>query len=384
MKRNIMECQFCGQALPDNAKFCFKCKKQIVCQKCGERLVDEADICIYCGASILTSVKSNAQNYIRYKESQTEKSFEATFSNETAGAVVETFASFLPLNKYPKAISITTDNADEASFVNVENEEQPQLAAPILGEVRSDDDSNPINTIFKRRGENEIYLHETSLKANSKSDYTGRLTILYLYYNQINGINEVKRSEVNDFIVKTGLSNDGNYRAWISKAKSLFSINNGMYCLCRAGEERAKEYLDDIFNKEKTDKWKLGNITKSSQKSTTSKSPKKGVSYSIVSGLNLKPSNKDSLKKFVALYNITNGAEYNLVFVYYLQKIIEEKNISPNHIYTCYMDLSVKFPSNIRQSLIDTKNKKGWIDTSSMTNICLTTVGENAILELKK
>ena len=48
------------------------------------------------------------------------------------------------------------------------------------------------------------------------------------------------------------------------------------------------------------------------------------------------------------------------------------------------MDLSVKFPSNIRQSLIDTKNKKGWIDTSSMTNICLTTVGENAILDLKK
>ena len=166
MKRNIMECQFCGQALPDNAKFCFKCKKQIVCQKCGERLVDEADICIYCGASILTSVKSNAQNYIRYKESQTEKSFEATFSNETAGAVVETVARFLPLNKYPKAISITTDNADEASFVNVENEEQPQLAAPILGEVRSDDDSNPINTIFKRRGENEIYLYEPHICAD--------------------------------------------------------------------------------------------------------------------------------------------------------------------------------------------------------------------------
>ena len=379
-----MECQFCGQVLPENARFCFKCKKQIVCQKCGEKLVDGASICIYCGVEITTATNSNVQNYIRYRESQTEKMFEATFSNETAGAVVETFANFMPINKKQSALSAANNNVAETSFEEIENTEHPQLVVSTPSE-NNGDVLTSINQVFRKRGNGEIYLHETNLKANSKGDYAGRLTILYLYYNQVNGISEVKRSEVGKFIVKTGLSNDGNYRAWISKAKSLFSINNGSYCLCRAGEERAKEYLDDIFNQEKTDKWKLGNITKSSPKSSPhSKSPKKVGCYSIVSGLDLNPNGKESLKKFVTQYKTSNGAEYNLVFVYYLKKIIGANNICPDHIYTCYMDLKVKFPSNIRQSLVDTKNRKGWIDTSNMSNILITTMGENAILDLKK
>ena len=129
MKRNIMECQFCGQVLPDNARFCFNCKKQIVCQKCGEKLISGADICIYCGVELIHGTKDVGQNYIRYKESQTEKSFEATFSNETAGAVVETFASFLPANKHSKAINIATNHINDASFVDIEKEERPQLSA---------------------------------------------------------------------------------------------------------------------------------------------------------------------------------------------------------------------------------------------------------------
>lgn len=93
-----MKCQFCGQELPDKAKFCFNCKKQIVCQQCGEKLIDGAEICIYCGTEINPTIITNSQNHIKYIETQTEKSFEASFSNETAGAVVETFASFLPYN----------------------------------------------------------------------------------------------------------------------------------------------------------------------------------------------------------------------------------------------------------------------------------------------
>lgn len=64
--------------------------------------------------------------------------------------------------------------------------------------------------------------------------------------------------------------------------------------------------------------------------------------------------------------------------------IIGEQNIGANHIYTCYMDLGSKFPSNMRQSLADTKSRKGWIDTSNMNDIRVSTIGENAIIDLKK
>lgn len=53
----------------------------------------------FCGNEISTLNNNNGQNYIKYSETKTSKSFEATFSNETAGAVVETFAQFLPLKK---------------------------------------------------------------------------------------------------------------------------------------------------------------------------------------------------------------------------------------------------------------------------------------------
>lgn len=380
-----MKCQFCGQELPEKAKFCFKCKKQIVCQQCGEKLVDGAEICIYCGVEISSTLKSNGQNHIKYTETQTEKSFEASFSNETAGAVVETFASFLPNNKNRSNLIGFTKNAHEVDFSEVENVMPQLLSSNSNSETIMNNETNTIDQIFRKRGENEIYLHETSLKASSKRDYAGRLTILFLYYHQLHGMSEVKKTEVNAFIEKTGLKNDGNYRKWLSESKSLYNINNGCYCLCRAGEERAKLYLSDILNNEKVDGWKLGNSTKENSKNSgTNKKSKSPTSYSFITELNLKPEGKDSLKNFVSKYKTSSGAEYNLVFVYYLQNILGEKNIGPNHIYTCYKDLNVKFPSNIRQSLIDTKSKKGWIDTSNMNDIKVSTVGENAIIDLTK
>ena len=381
-----MKCQFCGQELPDKAKFCFKCKKQIVCQRCGEKLIDEAEICVYCGAEINSAIKSNDQNHIKYTETQTQKSFEASFSNETAGTVVETFASFLPIKRSRDNLTEITNDSQETTFSKTENVAIPLLSSSNSnGESISNNEIFSIDQIFKKRGDNEIYLHETSLKANNKRDYAGRLTILYLYYNQVHGINEVRRTEVNSFIEKTGLKNDGNYRKWLNEEKSLYNINNGCYCLCRAGEERAKVYLTDIFDKEKVDGWKLGDSTKDySKNSGIYKKSQSSKGYSFITELNLSPSGKDSLKNFMSKYKVSSGAEYNLVFVYYLQKIIGEKNIGANHIYTCYMNLGSKFPSNIRQSLADTKSRKGWINTSNMNDIRVSTIGENAIIDLKK
>ena len=60
-----MKCQFCGQELPENAKFCFRCKRQIVCMNCSERLLEGASMCVFCGNEIST-LNNNGQNYIKY------------------------------------------------------------------------------------------------------------------------------------------------------------------------------------------------------------------------------------------------------------------------------------------------------------------------------
>jgi len=99
---------------------------------------------------------------------------------------------------------------------------------------------------------------------------------------------------------------------------------------------------------------------------------------SLVKDLDLLGKGKaSSLKDFVNSYSPKSGMEWNLLFVYYLQKILEISAISINHVYTCYKHVNTKSPNNIYQSLIDTARRKGYINTDSIDAITVTIVGEN-------
>ena len=87
-----------------------------------------------------------------------------------------------------------------------------------------------------------------------------------------------------------------------------------------------------------------------------------------------------SLKAFIASYLTPKSAmEWNLLFVYYLQKILEIPAVGIDQIYTCYKHLSVKSPNNLYQSLLDTAHRKGSINTDSVDSITITMVGENLV-----
>jgi hypothetical protein len=87
-----------------------------------------------------------------------------------------------------------------------------------------------------------------------------------------------------------------------------------------------------------------------------------------------------SLKEFIASYIKPNSAmEWNLLFVYYLQKIMIISPFGIDHIYTCYKYLSVKPPNNLYQSLKDTARTKGSINAETIDAITVTMVGENLV-----
>lgn len=117
------------------------------------------------------------------------------------------------------------------------------------------------------------------------------------------------------------------------------------------------------------------------KKSSSSKPKISGTStksYSLITSLNLVSNGKESLKDFYAKYQVKNNFERNIVILYYLRRVVGEENIGINHIYTCYKHLSQKVPS-IYQSLLDTKNRKGWVDTSNTDDLKVTVAGENYI-----
>jgi hypothetical protein len=153
-----------------------------------------------------------------------------------------------------------------------------------------------------------------------------------------------------------------------------------------SGDEK---FVIDIFNEykhlfEQNIENEVPYETKKAQNKHSKVSAKKikGVkritnSYSIITNLNLKPKDKEHLKDFYGKYDSKNGYQRNLIFVYYLTKILKLNNITVNHVYSCYKDVAVKFPDNLYQNLIDTKNDKGWILTKNMDNLTVTTTGEN-------
>jgi hypothetical protein len=106
---------------------------------------------------------------------------------------------------------------------------------------------------------------------------------------------------------------------------------------------------------------------------SSSKSPRK-ENYSLIKEIQL-----GELKAFYDSKSPKTGFEKNVVFVYYLQKILKLQNISPDHIYTCYKLMSVPLPKAIRQSLVDTYHSKTWIDSSNMNDLVVLTVGENVV-----
>src|SRR3989338_1968680 len=107
---------------------------------------------------------------------------------------------------------------------------------------------------------------------------------------------------------------------------------------------------------------------------------KRKESYQIVKDLELsEKSGKEALKSFYTEKSPSSAMQRNTVFVYYLEKVAKVSGVGVNHIYTCYKDVNEKVPGALRQSLLDTSFKKGWINTKSMENITITTHGENLV-----
>ena len=100
---------------------------------------------------------------------------------------------------------------------------------------------------------------------------------------------------------------------------------------------------------------------------------------SIVKDLDLSGGKKGQrLKDFYNMYDAKTNYDRNLIFVYYLEHKLGTQDIGVNHIFTCYRDISgLKVPRALHQSLLDTSNRRGWLDTSDTENLKVTIHGVN-------
>jgi hypothetical protein len=154
----------------------------------------------------------------------------------------------------------------------------------------------------------------------------------------------------------------------VGKAMIMNSNDKGRYKLTRKGIQFVEEFIPS--QKKKTSKTKASSKTSSSGSKET---------YQMNKELNLSPNDRDTFQHFYDIKQPNTAIEKNIVSVYYLEKILEKKDISIDDIYTCYKHVNARIPKALRQSLVDTSSSKyGYINTAN-NYYTVSTVGENFV-----
>lgn len=370
-----MKCQFCSQELPNKAYFCFNCKSQIKCKKCDELLIPGANMCINCGSNT-TLPKQENKNYIEFQEDEKSRKFSASFSDETAAHIANTFVQFLPSKpRVHDAIVLPSHTEENIDATTVLESSGKILTSPTPSNIVTH--SNDVDKIFTVKGE-KVVLKEKRLKAKSSLDYEKRLTMLFLLYSQINGKQEVDRAELNTILNADKLNSSG-FRAWLPKASNLITNDSQSKALSLTpeGEEKAQVYLSEVLDDNIENEWRLGQNSKSTQalpnvKSIKHKQPR------LVSNLCLNPDGKESLTEFMAKYNYgKSNPRIILLFAYYLIKISGENEVTQDHIFTCYRFTNTPLPNNLYQTIADSMRRQKWLENQS--NIRITNIGYNEV-----
>lgn len=367
-----MKCQFCGQDLPEGAKFCYKCKKQIACLICGAKIESEATICVFCGNTV-GAVKGNpGPNTIRYTETESGRSFEAVFSDGTASNVAAVFSRFIPeLNANTRTVYVGETKEMQARQAIEYHDE-----AKVVPQNRLKD----IDKLFSVK-DDSIQLVEKRLKGVSKIDQQGRACLLFLLYYHEHGMDAATREQINAFLSAEGLY-DNHVTQWLSQHSSFFVVRDNTFTLSRGGLQIAEQYLSEALDDSIDQKWNHGTaVTPSGRgknKSVIGLSSNKSSDPIFLDDLDLFPKNQESLADFLNKYKHRKSSlKLNLLFVYYLKQIRNINKVDQNHLFTCYRAMKFTLPKNLYHSISDTISKNHWL--KEISDLKITSVGFNEV-----
>ena len=123
--------------------------------------------------------------------------------------------------------------------------------------------------------------------------------------------------------------------------------------------------------------------TKNSKRGRKSSGKKKSSGkpdFTVLTDLNLRPSGKTSLIDWIGTFVVKSNPERILAITYYCKEVLGLEFVTANHIYTGFKELKAKIPPSLYQVIVNTKNRKTWIQYDNMLeDIQLTIQGSNHI-----
>lgn len=262
-----MECLYCNTQLPDKGYFCPNCSKQFKCKGCNALLLKDANACVFCGEEIGTKSIDPNMNTIEFSETKNSRNFKANFTDTVGQSISDSFGFILSnriTTKKPNVLPVSNSLFTKQEITELEDAEvlDGTVEVPELAQLKK---------IFKTDGD-KTTLSETRLKASSKRDYGIRLTLIFLYYKHLVGVDNVPRKELTAILQNASVE-DGNLRKWIVN-NPYIGIANDFVELKAPGIDSAKKYLTEIKNTEMKDGWQIGTQSKAGRKPKDKKEKK--------------------------------------------------------------------------------------------------------------
>ncbi|MCE7067422.1 zinc ribbon domain-containing protein [Dyadobacter sp. CY326] len=387
-------CYNCFKPLPERGYFCGKCLTQVRCKSCNSLLEEDNAGCLYCGTPremrVETEAGSNRNiNTFRLYETATDRTIEATFSDDVAkdlagtlrdaaaaGRIKAIGSNIPPSNSFDSTASEQTDEFAEAEVVDNRDE---------VAKIEAIDKSAPTT---KTVSEEEY----PTLRAVSMKNLPGTETewiVVYAFYSSNYGNEEFSRQNIIERYSESNRKNKDRMKglsAYITNAVKGGYINplENSFSILDKGIQKAKEIIARTTGS--SPKPRPSSKPKKENKGTESenevvnnkKAHKASRLSKRLSNINFEPEGKVSLKDFFASYTPANDSERNLLFVYYLQGVLEVKEITFDHVYSCYDILGLRISENLPQTIRNTASKTGWIETNNSI-LAVTVKGSNQI-----
>jgi hypothetical protein len=204
---------------------------------------------------------------------------------------------------------------------------------------------------------------------------------VYSFYASKYGQAPFKDSDIKELYESSKRRNDSRMRNFSGNFGKVVSngwirvLNDEEYITTKRGNDEVFRIIKGISEDASNTSEKNHSIKAKKGKSKVAAKS----SHSLVTTLNLNPPTGKSLKEFFAEFVSKSFFEKNLLFIYYVERVLHVEAIGINHIYTCYKHVGEKVPGNLYQSIVDTKNQKGWIESKEINNLRITIAGENYV-----
>lgn len=382
---NQINCISCENLISLESVFCFQCGVRVKCHVCDSLLLKGANFCSNCGAKagINGSQKSGEKNTVKYRRTKDEVFCEVSLSDEVGKEGINGLIQNLTNNTYKQRLLQGSDGIDGSDeFIDADILEPSNQGIPVSDQIPRD--------IDKPANDTKTLPHIDDVEKNLTCTES-KWILIYAFYISGFGIKTFSKKQV--------------YEKYMSKRKTDTRVKN----FTTYWKGLFKQYLETVKENEikfKNDKLvelkelvlgqksentkgrkskrvsKTKVVNENAQETSSNKATKKkgsgSSSYSFITTLNLMPKNKQGLKEFFSQYKSGKKIENTLKIVYYLEKILGEKGINENTIYTCFKSLSIPVP-NIRQTLNNIHSRKGWINTSNFSDLKVNVAGENYI-----